>query len=1221
MRGAPLILLAVAAAATWRPWGIGNPRAAEIQPAADAPQPRPPQESVKLFRLPPGFRIELAACEPHVADPVAIDFDARGRIFVCEIHGYNLEGHLDVMELNKTGVLDKAVRRIPANPDAIRRAEKDQYGTVKLLEDTDGDGRIDRSTVWADRLPPCYGVVAARDGVIVLCAPDIVYLGDRDGDGAADVRQTLFTGFGVGELWTRISNPRWGRDNWIYGVPGGGSGGTIRGPALADEVQIPSVCFRFKPDGSRIQPCSGAAHGFGQAIDDFGDRFLCTNQQHVLYVAPLPHRYLVRNPYYAAPNATINVCTYGHPARVYPASQPHPWRLARSQQPEWVKFYGAAEATANGFFTAASGHAIYQAAAFGAEYRGNHFSVDNAQNIVHRCLLVRDGAGYSARRATQEKVEFLTSTEQWFRPVNLATGPDGALYIVDMYREIIEDYSAIPRYLQQQYGLTAGSDRGRIWRVVAEGSPRPRPVDLHGRSAAELVRELSHDNVWWRQTAQRLLVERAEAAAAAGPLAEVVRSGKTPQARMHALYTIDGLGSLRPELVEHALGDVHWGVRLHALRLAERWLDESPALLGKILGMIEDPDAKVRLQLALTLGQSEDRRAVEARSQMAARYGNRRWMAAALLSSAADSADGLLAAIAGRASASDHSRTLVGPLSAIVGARHESREIGNVLAAIAAAADDANRASLQVTCLEGLIEGLKRGKPQVLKSPAGQLGLRRLLVDSSPEVRRLALHVAGLVRLGEAPEVKVALAAARQAALDEEQALAERLAAVGMLLGAPYAELAPAAEELLEARQPLDLQLAAVAVLSAGDDPRIGSLLLAGFRSYTPKLQAAVIEAIFTRRNRLPKLLDAVGQGTVRPADLDTFRRLLLLENPDQQIARRAKSLLGTSTAAKDRQEVLARYQKALANRRDAKRGKQVFDEQCLKCHRLGDEGFEVGPDLSAVNRRADETLVVDVMDPGSRITVGYGNYTVLTEDGRMFTGVLAAETATSITLMREESAKDTILRKDIDQMEASAASMMPENLEEEVSPQDVADLIAYLREALGPVAPPRVVLFEDDAGLADLLAEGSGTAGIETAEAFSGTACLAVTPPQRYSPRIPGWGYRIVEKPGKGEFRYLRLAWRSRGGEGIMLELAADGQWPAAEQPLRRYYSGTNATGWAAVQVSAEVPRRWVVVTRDLWADFGEFNLTGIAPTANGGAALFDRIELLRSLDDVKPD
>lgn len=1201
--------------------------AAGIPLATDAPKPLPPAQSQKQFQVAPGFRVELVAAEPLLADPVAIDFDARSRIFVCEIHGYNLEGYLDVLELNNSGVLDKAVRRIAANPEAIKKAAQQQYGTVKLLEDTDGDGRMDRATVWADRLPPCYGVVAARDGVIVLAAPDIYYLADRDGDGKAEVRERLFSGFGLYDLWSRINNPRWGIDNWIYAANGINSGGTIHGPRLPAPVRIPATSFRFRPDGSALEPTSGSSSGFGLAIDDWGDRFMVSNQQHVLYVLPLEHRYLARNPYYAAPATLQNICSYGHPARVFPISQPDPWRLERSKDPAWVQFYGVAEATANGFFTAASGQTIYQGEQFPAMFWGNHFSVDNAQNLVHRCLLVPEGAGYIARRpAADEQTEFLRSSEQWFRPVNLMTGPEGALYVVDMYRAIIEDYSAIPRYLQQIYieSLIAGADRGRIWRVVAEQPKTPSRtpsapprggaypwVDLTLASATELVAGLDHPNAWRRKTAQRLLVERGDRTVAPA-LVNLVKSGKTPQGRLHALYTLEGLGSLEAESVADALADSHWAVRVHGLVLSERWLERHRGLRQKALALCEDPVPRVRLQAALSLGECRSADAVAALSRLAARWGDDPWMRSAVLSSAAETAAALAAELLQKSTDTPASRAMLRPLAAIVAARQNAADLARLLAAVAD--HPSAPAELRRACLEGLSEGLKRTQVQVLAAAEILPPLVRLLADADPPIAELALTLASLLRLHEAPQMQAAIATAERIALDAERPVPQRVAAIALMAGAPFDRLAKVAPRLLDARQPVDVQIAAIQALGRTEDPRVAAVLLSPWPSYTPQLQAAVLDTLFQRQDRLPHLLDAMEKGTVLASALDPLRRTHLLENPHEAIRKRASTLLA-GAARPDRREVLVRYIAALQGPRDPKRGQAVFEQQCAKCHQVQGGGFAVGPDLSSITRRSDEMLVSDILDPSNQITTGYNQYTVITEDGRIFTGVLAAESATSVTLRKEQAADQIILRKDIEVMAASTNSMMPENLEKEVSPQDVADLIAWLRQAFGPPAPNSLTLFDEEESFVALLGEGQGRATLETADRLFGNAALRITPPQRYCTKVPGWQYRIAQKPGPGEYRYLRFAWKSKGAAGVMLELAAEGHWPPADKPLRRYYAGHNTTGWAAVQVAPQPPTEWTVVTRDLWNDFGAFTLTGIAPTAMGGDALFDRIELLSSL------
>jgi len=1193
---------------------VGAPAPAQIRRASDAPQPHSPEASASFFRLPPGFRIEIVASEPWIADPTAIAFDAAGRIIVCELHGYNLDGHYDIQELNKAGVLDEQVRRIPANRAAIERAESETHGTVKLLEDRDGDGRVDAATVWANDLPAAYGVVAARGGAIVTCAPDIVFLADRDGDGTAEVRETLFTGFSAGELWTRISNPRLGPDNWIYVASGHGSGGTIRGPRLDRAVRIGNTDFRFRADGSAIEPVTGGTGGFGLALTDFGDRFLINNSNHARYAIPLPHRLLARNPFAPAPRSVENAAGY---TDVYPASEPHPWRLARSRIPAWVRFYGAHETKANGNFTAICGQLVYRGAAFPPAFRGNHFSCESQQNLIHRCLVERDGAGYRVRRAPgEEKIEFLTSTEGWFRPVNLTLGPDGALYVVDMYREIIEDYSAIPRFLQQQYGLITGADRGRIWRVVHDSAPSSRSADLASQSSTELAATLASNNAWRRQTAQRLLIERRAVDAAEG-VRSILRWSASDAARLHALYTLDGLDRIESTDLLRGLRDVHHGVRTHGLRLAASRLDAHDELLDAAVAMVDDPDPAVRLSVAMALGESRSDAAFEALSRLASRHGAERWMAAAILSSTRDSSGRLLCALLNESDMAANRGSLVESLARVVGARRDDAEIGLVLETVAALSGSGASAS-QERALDGLLSGLAHGTIDALESAVGQKALVRLLGHPAAAVRVPAFQLFRVLKVAGSPASATAFERAATIARDATRDIDERTAALEILGGAPLDVLGETTAELLEPRQPLAVQLAAIRALARSNDQRVGALLLDGWTAFSPTVQTAALDAVFARADRLSALLDAIEGATVAPSHVRGIRRVQLLENADAAMRRRARALLGGPTVAPAREETLREYLAVVrAGAGDAERGAAVFKEVCANCHLVRGEGREVGPDLSSARSRADEVLLRDLLAPSDQITIGFRSYVVVTQGGAVLTGTLASEGATSVTLKKEGGEATTVLRREILSMRASDVSLMPDNLVDLVKPRDAADVIAFLRSAFGAFDPSGFVLFDDEREFVATLVEGSGTAKLSSADRYSGEFSLAVTPPQRYSGRIAGWSHRIVETPDEGSFRYLRFAWKSSGADGVMIELAADGGWPAAEQPERRYYAGKNTTSWQAKRVSSEPPENWTVVTVDLWKDCGTFTLTGIAPTAMGGTALFDRIELLRTVSD----
>src|SRR5262245_26425653 len=585
----------------WPVLFVINTGLAQIPKPTDAPPPMTPEASAAAFRLPDGFRMEVVASEPLIKSPSAVCWDERGRMFVSELIGYNLAGQLDIEELNKTGQLDTQVRRVQADEKFKRAAAAGTYGLVKLLRDTNGDGRMDVAVTWATNLPPIYGLVPARGGIIVACAPDIVFLADRDGDGKAETRDVLFTGFPTGELERGINTPQWGVDGWIYFGRGWG-GGKITGSHLREPVQLPDSDFRIRADGSAIEPVTGATHTFGFAMTESGDRFTVTTTVPGIFIAPLPWRYLARNPDAATPS--LESATGDR--RAYSISKPHPWRQKRADDPAYFKYYnsryGPAESEADGWFTAACGPMVYQDWALPGLH-GQYFVCEPAGNLIHRALIEADGSALIIRRAAgEEKSEFAASSDACSHPMNLTHGPDGCIWITDYYREIIEDYSAIPRHLQQQYGVYAGHDRGRIYRLTHRDAPRPPAPDLSRLDPQSLARECASPLLWRRQTAQRLLVERRLGTAAPALRELLADRAAEPAAIITARRALEQLGALAPADVQPLLTSSHPAVRIHALQIADRWFagDQGRALLEATLAAAAaEENSRVQIQFAL----------------------------------------------------------------------------------------------------------------------------------------------------------------------------------------------------------------------------------------------------------------------------------------------------------------------------------------------------------------------------------------------------------------------------------------------------------------------------------------------------------------------------------------------------------------------------------------------------------------------------------------------
>jgi putative membrane-bound dehydrogenase-like protein len=977
-----------------------------------------PAKEHAAFRLPRGFEVNLVAAEPDVVDPVAMAFDEHGRLYVVEMPGF------------PNGDTAEGTPPVP--------------GRIRLFENPDKDHRYRKCTVFADGLTFPTSVMPYKKGVLVACAPEILYLEDTHGDGRADVRRVLYTGFGRKNIEAQVNSLQWGLDNWVYGL-GSFNGGEIRSPDRSEKapVLLQGRGFRFRPEVPGSLEPTLARGQYGLAADAWGRWFTCTNNEHLTFVV-LEDRYISREPLLAAPPAVLNIPDHGAAAKLYRESPFESWRVERTSRrakSEQRSRFPATELVPGGYVTSACGLTAYEGGLFPPEYEGNVFVCDPANNVVHRDVLDPAGALWVARRAPGESErEFLASTDPCCRPVNLTVGPDGALYVADFYREVIEGASFIPEDIKTRLGLKFDSaGRGRIWRI-APSAKTGVPPGLGEAETGKLVLALSHSNAWCRLTAQRLLVQDQRRDAI--PAVRSLLLGSTdPFARLHALWTLQGLGALEKsaEDVLHSLKDPDPGVREHAIRIAEDRLS-SPELGKLLLTLVEDPSARVRFQLAFTLGQirggAEERKGkLAALSGLAVRDGGDPYPRAAILSSAGD---GLLELYV-RAAKEGAPGPFLADLSRLVGARLDREEIGGLLLLI-----EKEAGSLPEGSLSGLAQGIRQRKKGRLDVPGARDTLSRLLSSGSPAVQKAAGEVAAQIRTMTEEEFRSALLKAKECALDETRPVKERAEAVLLLGQGEWSATSSLLGDFLLPRHPESIQRAAAEALGAQTDPAVAGLILERWRRLTPAVREKLLEILFDRKERLKPLLEALSRGDLSPGELDSRRRAQLVGFPDPEISRRAQAIL------KDAQmdpKLFEDARGALALRGDAGRGRTTFKKLCITCHQAGGEGAVVGPALASVRDNPPEEILKNILYPSLVIAPQYAQYLVEMGDGQVLNGLIVESSEAAITLRRQGADDSKLLRRDIKNLVASRVSLMPEDLLKGLGHQDIADLIKFVQE------------------------------------------------------------------------------------------------------------------------------------------------------------------------------
>jgi putative membrane-bound dehydrogenase-like protein len=944
-------------------------RAAE--PTSRPASPLSPEEALKTFKVYPGFTIALAASEPLVEDPIAFNWGPDGRLWVVEMGDYPL------------GVDGKG----------------GAGGRVKFLEDTDGDGKYDKATLFLDGLHYPTGVTPWRRGVLVCCAPDIFYAEDTDGDDKADKREVLFTGFGEGNQQHRLNGLVYGLDNWLYGA-NGDSNGEIKSARTGKIVNISGRDFRLNPDTGEIDAVTGSTQ-FGRTRDDWGNWFGCNNSNPDFQFV-LDDRYLRRNPHVAAPNPRHDVPEVPGAAPVYPISKTE----ERFNNPQ----------SAN-HFTSACSLIFYRDELFGSGYRGNSFVSEPVHNLIHREGVWQDGVLVKSRRADDEGLmEFVASTDNWFRPTSLRIGPDGAMWIADMYRAVIEHPQWIPPDTQAKLDLRAGHDKGRIYRVwppVKQLRPIPNLAKLDGTG---LVKSLESPGGWERDMAQQLLIERQDKSAVPA-LEGLSSSSPRALARLQALCTLDGLDALRPDVLIKATEDEIPGVRAHAVRLSEHRLTKSVSLASAILTLANDPDPTVRMQMAYSLGEWDDPRAAEALATIATRDRDDPYITAAVMSSV-------------------NEKNLATVMSAITANPKKAPPAGMLGHLIRMAAATKNDAALAKA-----VDAVTR--------PAGEAGK----VNRVKQFAAVAVVLDGLEQGGDGPAKALAgklgpvLDAARETAIDDAAQPDARVAAAALLGRGAADEQAGDADLLagmLTPQTPEAVQVAAVTSLARIADPASAKAMLAAWPTLTPTLRVQVLDALLRRPERVAALLDAIEAKKVLAADIDATRRGQLLKDADAKIRARAENVFARAINP-NRQRVIDQYSAAIQLDGDPARGNVFFTAACATCHKVADVGVVVGPDLLSVADHSPQYYLMHILDPNRAVEARYTNYIAQTKRGETFSGVLTGETGNSVTLTAAGGVPKTILRADLKRLVASPLSVMPEGLEAGRTPQDFADLLAFL--------------------------------------------------------------------------------------------------------------------------------------------------------------------------------
>ncbi len=1006
------------------------------QPLTEMQKPLDPAESRTHVITPVGFTIDLVAAEPlFQAKPLAFTFDHDGRLFVSESVDY------------PNGIV---------LPD-----EGPGHDRIVRIDDANGDGTFDTRTVFAEPLSICTSMLAHDGGLIVTQAPHTLYLKDTDGDGKADIRRQLFTGWGTYDTHAGPSNLTWGLDGWVYGIVGYSG---FKGTVGDEDLEFKQGFFRFKPDGSTLEFLrSTNNNSWGVGFSEEGVLFGSTANGNPSEQMPLANRVYER---VRGWNASTLGGISGSPAMEVAPRKGSPDGLAPVRQVDH-----------HGHFTAAAGHRLYTARAYPREYwNRTAFVCEPTGHVVATFEITPHGAAFRSRMAWS----LVASDDEWTSPIQADVGPDGQVWVIDWYNFIVQ-HNPTPAGFENGKGNayeTPLRDKvhGRLWRVVHDATKgSPHRTTLADAAPDELVAALRDPNMFWRTRAQRKLLERAAGRPDGGrdvtpALVKLVQDttldeiGLNPAA-IHAIWTLKSLGAIDGEAADAAaLAAVHAalahpspGVRMNAVRALPR--DAATLAAFRTAGVAADAAPLVRLWLLDALGEfpgSPEASALVLDILADPRTGADPALADAATSAAAIHAVGVLPAlISGMMQAAAEQPRLADDISPARLALVE-----RVAEHVARGGDEAAVSSL-VTRLEmGKVEtasaaltGLARGWPNGRKidfDAAGREALGKLIGSLPPAAQGQLITLvqrAGSDALDSQIEgVTTSLLATidKPDAADRDRSeAAKRL----VLLRPADLGIVNALLGRINARTSPEVAAGLLAAVAASNATGTADAILDKAGTLPPAVREAAFRTAVNNKAWTSVLVERLEQGTIRLTDLALVERNRLAELPDKKLRERAKKLIasGGGLPNADRQKVIDEVLPVVLAGGDTVRGRAVFKEHCGKCHTHSGEGGKVGPELTGMSVHPAKELLIHVLDPNRSVEGNYRAYTVATDDGRVVNGLLAGESKTSIELVDAEGKRHVVQRDEIDDFVPSTNSLMPVGFEKQIQPQGLADLLAFL--------------------------------------------------------------------------------------------------------------------------------------------------------------------------------